>query len=175
MSMEAGVWGMKSPQKQKIEITANALYLDGKVCKIGDVVSVPEDDALYLIANGRAKRYPPPSEEKVSPAKLAKRRKEALNSGRYKVEITKNCFVSGYRCEPGEIVFLNKDGASNFIHSPYGKIIAVPPEEEDIETKVSRMIEEKFRGVSGERIVVEGGQASASRSCGGLVPPNKDG
>lgn len=146
MSMEpgAGIWGMKFREKQKIQITANALYVDGKACKIGDVVSVPEDDALYLIANGRAKRYPPPPEEKASPEPQAKRRKEALHTGRYKVEITKNCFVGGFLCEPGEIVFLNKDGASNFIHSPYGKIIAVPPEEEDIEAKVSRMIEEKL-------------------------------
>jgi len=104
-----------------------------------------------LIFNGKAKPYPPSPEEKVSPEAGAKRLQDVLNSGPYKVEITRFCFVGGYRCESREIVFLKKDDATTFLHSPYGKVIAVPPEEEGIEDKVSLSNGRgKYAGCSGE-------------------------
>jgi len=137
-------WGLWRPVNKKGIQIIRPVMIDGTPHNVGDVVTVKEGDALSMIANGQATWYPPPPTEEESPEVMAKRRKRALNSGPYKVEITRPCLVKGFPCDPGEIVSVDEDDAICLATSR-GKIIGRPPEEEDIEMKVLRLIEEKLR------------------------------
>ena len=152
MSLESSManWGLRLPVMKEIQIV-KPTRIDGTPYKIGDVVSVSARDAFCLVACGKATSYPLPQTKEESLEDLAKRRKEALNSGPYKVEITRPCMVKGFPCEPGEIIAVDEDNAMCLTICVRGKIIGRPAEKEDIEMKVSRMIEEKLCNVSGNR------------------------
>ena len=137
-------WGLWRPVTKKEIQIVRPVIIAGTPHRIGDVVTVKEGDAYSMIANGQATWYPPLPTEEDSPEVLAKRRTRALNSGPYKVEITRRCLVKGFPCDPGEIVSVDEDDAICLATSR-GKIIGRPPEEEDIEMKVLRLIEEKLR------------------------------
>jgi hypothetical protein len=143
-------WGLWRPVNKKEIQIVRPVWINGTPHNVGDVVTVREGDAIDMIANGQARWYPPPETEDVSAEDLAQRRKKALNSGPYRVEIIKECIVKGYHCVPGEIVAVDEDDAI-CLATFRGKIIGRPPEEEDIEMKIQRMIEEKLREVSGTR------------------------
>ena len=137
-------YGLWRPVKKKEIQIVRPTMIDGTPRSVGDVVTVKENDAFHLITSGKARTYPPPPAKEKSPEDLAKRREDALSSGPYKVEIMRRCRVKGFSCEPGEIVSVDEDDAMCLAISR-GKIIGRPPEEEDIEMKVLRLIEEKLR------------------------------
>ncbi|MHB1011993.1 MAG: hypothetical protein ACYC37_03690 [Desulfobacteria bacterium] len=139
-----GLW--RPVNKKEIQIV-RPVMIDGTPRNVGDVVTVKEGDAFSMIANGKARLYPPPSTEEESPEVMANRRKRALNSGPYKVEITRPCHVKGHRCEAGEIVSVD-EGDAMCLATFSGKIIGRPPEMEDIREKISRVVEEMLRGAS---------------------------
>ncbi len=140
-----GLW--RPVNKKEIQIV-RPVMIDGTPHNVGDVVTVREGDAIDMIANGRAKSYPPPPTEEESAEDLAQRRKDALSSGPYSVEITRTCRVRGISCEVGEKVNVGEEDAVCLAISARGKIIGRPPEKEDIREKISRVVEEMLRGAS---------------------------
>ena len=140
-------WGLRPPARKEIQIV-RPVWINGTPHNVGDVVTVREGDAIDMIANGQARSYPPPTMNEESPEDLAKRRKEALISGPYSVEITRPCRVKGFSCEAGEKVNVGEEDAMCLAISARGKIIGKPPEKEDIRERISRVVEEMLRGAS---------------------------
>jgi hypothetical protein len=138
---------MWRPVKKKEIQIVRPVMIDGTPRNVGDVVIVKEGDANSMIANGQARSYPPPPTEEESPEDLAKRRTDALNRGPYKVEITRRCLVKGFECLPGEVISVDENDAM-CLATFSGKIIGKPPEEETIEMKVARIVEERLQGHS---------------------------
>jgi len=139
-------WGLRPPGRKAVQIV-RPVMIGGIPHNVGDVVTLTFNDAVTVITSGRAVSYPPPVKEEESPEDLAKRRKEALNNGPYKVEITRPCQVKGFSCEPGEIVSVDEQDAM-CLASSRGRIIGRPPEQEDIRERISRVVEEMLRGAS---------------------------
>ena len=140
-------WGLFRPVNRKEIEIVRPVMIDGTPRNVGDVLTVKDGDAFSMIANGKARSYPLPQAKEESPEDLAQRRKDALNSGPYKVEITRPCMVKGFPCAPGEIVFVDEEDAM-CLATYSGKIVGRPPEKEDIRERISRVVEEMLRGAS---------------------------
>jgi len=135
---------MRLQGEKEIQVVKR-MRIGGEPYNTGDVIAVSEEDALYLIASGRAKSYPTLSEDEGDPEDKGRCREDAWKSGPYRVEITRPCLVQGFYCEPGEVISVDEEDAMCLAVSSRGRIIGRPPEEEDIEMKVVRLIEEKLR------------------------------
>jgi len=120
--------------------------IHGVTFNVGDVTKVTEQDALTMIASGKATSYPPPQTKEETPEEQAERREMALSGGPYKVEITRRCMVKRYPCEVGEIVSLDEEGALCLAVSGRGNIVGRPPEKESIKERITRVVEEMLRG-----------------------------
>ena len=140
-------FGLRPPVMKQIQII-RPTQIHGVPFKVGDVTKATEQDALTMIACGKATLYPPPQAKEETPEELAERREKALSGGPYKVEIMRRCMVKQYPCEVGEMVSLDEEGAMCLAISGRGKIVARPPERESIKERITRVVEEMLRGAN---------------------------
>ena len=140
-------FGLRPPVMRQVQVIRPTL-IHGVRLNVGDVTKVTEQDALTMIACGKATSYPPPPTKEETPEELAERRKKTLSGGPYKVEITRRCMMKGFTCEVGEIVCVDEEGAMCLAGSGRGNIIGRPPGKESVEEKITRVVEEVLRGSS---------------------------